>query len=656
MADEQHEVRRVNWQEVFSFPQIFRCFRMAIHPSKLMLAIAAIVLVFVSGWVLDQFWAVGGGYAYPGEIWEYHTKSAQRFEQDKENWQQGRLEAAAQLLAQSQRERANLSSYMANIPSGDLKTKMRDEIQERDFGPDPKSAQSILSDARDNDRSWSALVSDASDVLDDELENIEEVFDKASDKAEEDIAKLDDKEQKEQKTELYERHLAEARRAMSLRRLSFDRDLRRIRGEGIFASFLDWQGDCVNKAIAAVRYRNITGGLAQYRQARDTRGVRPLALGPAQTVQNNPVPPDGQGFLYYVLMAWQGIVWLYAEHWVFAVLLSVVTMAIVALFGGAVNRIAALHFARDERISVAQALRFSCGKFFSFFTSPLIPLGTIVVLGLLLSVGGLLINIPAVGEIIGGLLFALAIIGGLVITFLLVGLLAGAPLMYPTIAVEGSDSFDAISRSFSYVFNRPWRGIFYGLVALVYGVITYLFVRLFAYLALVMTHSFVKLGVIAGAPSVDPQADKLDLLWARPTFNSLFGSFNWAAMSGAQQVGAFLIGVWVFLVAAAVAAYLLTFAASSTTVIYFLLRRKVDATDLDDVYVEEPEELPTPPAGPEEAPEQGEQTGEGEATGGNETSGEGESSEQQGGEGGQSSQSDQQQRGEQGGEETPPQS
>lgn len=639
MADEQHEVRRVNWQEVFSFPQIFRSFRMAIHPSKLLLAVAAIVLVFVSGWVMDQFWSLGGGYAYPGEIWDYNTKPAQRFEQDKEQWQDGRLEAAATMLAQSQRERRNLSSYMAAVPSGALKTeldKKLTEMKEQDDLPDPKNRNDILAEAREKDRSWSALLSDADKEFDAEIDGIRKVLSEAQGPArkalEEKVKNLEGDDAKEQAHERFRDNLATAHRAVSIRRAGFHNDVRSIRGTGIFASFLDWQADCVSKAIASVRYRNITGGLAQYRQAQAARGVRPIALGPTQAVQNNPMPQDGMGFLYYVLMAWQGVVWLFAEHWIFAALFSLVVLAIVSLFGGAVNRIAALHFARDERISIGQALRFSCGKFFSFFTTPLIPLGTLVIIGLLLSVGGLVVNIPAVGEIIGGLLFALAIIGGLVITFLLVGLIAGAPLMYPTIAVEGSDSFDAISRSFSYIFNKPWRAIFYGLVALVYGVITYLFVRLFAYLALVVTHSFVKLGVFAGAPSLDAQADKLDLLWARPTFDSLFGSFNWAAMSGAQQIGAFLIGVWVFLVAAAVAGYLLTFAASSTTVIYFLLRRKVDATDLDDVYVEEPEELPTPPAEAEEMADTEQPEAERES----------ESAEQQTGEGEQTPPSDQQ--------------
>ena len=62
-------------------------------------------------------------------------------------------------------------------------------------------------------------------------------------------------------------------------------------------------------------------------------------------------------------------------------------------------------------------------------------------------------------------------------TLVALGTAGGFNLMYPTIAVEGSDSFDAISRSFSYIYARPWRMIWYTMVAIVYGALTFLFVR-----------------------------------------------------------------------------------------------------------------------------------------------------------------------------------
>ena len=152
---------------------------------------------------------------------------------------------------------------------------------------------------------------------------------------------------------------------------------------------------------------------------------------------------------------------------------------------------------------MVQALRFSSGKFLSFFAAPLIPLIIILVLGLFLFFGGLLLgNLGGWLAWIMGILFPIALVLGLLIAFLAIGLGGGCGLMYPTIAVEGSDAFDAISRSFSYVFARPWRTVAYGVIALVYGTICYLFVRLFAFIALAGTHWFVKGGIFGDRKSV----------------------------------------------------------------------------------------------------------------------------------------------------------
>src|SRR5207237_6058421 len=39
MAEEPHVLRGINWREAFAFTNIFRAFRIAIHPSKLVLAL-----------------------------------------------------------------------------------------------------------------------------------------------------------------------------------------------------------------------------------------------------------------------------------------------------------------------------------------------------------------------------------------------------------------------------------------------------------------------------------------------------------------------------------------------------------------------------------------------------------------------------------------
>ncbi len=105
----------------------------------------------------------------------------------------------------------------------------------------------------------------------------------------------------------------------------------------------------------------------------------------------------------------------------------------------------------------------------SFVFAPLIPLIILMVAGLALGVGGLLMYLPVVGPIVLGAFFILALLAGFIMTLVTTGTVAGFSLMFPTIAVEGSDSFDAISRSFSYVFHRPWKMICYSAISLVYG-------------------------------------------------------------------------------------------------------------------------------------------------------------------------------------------
>jgi hypothetical protein len=184
--------------------------------------------------------------------------------------------------------------------------------------------------------------------------------------------------------------------------------------------------------------------------------------------------------------------WLLTEHCVFFFLFGAWFLLIWSVFGGAIARIAAVHIARDEKISVRQAMRFSLNKLLSFVFAPLIPVLILFVIGAVLAASGwILFHIPIVGPIVASLLFFLALVAGLVMTLVLLGLVGGFNLMYPTVAVEGSDSFDAISRSFSYVFARPWRMLFYTAVAVVYGALTYLFVRFFIWLMLALTHFFV---------------------------------------------------------------------------------------------------------------------------------------------------------------------
>src|SRR5947208_12577026 len=70
MADESQVVRGIDWKSTFPFTQIFRSFRVAIHPSKLILALLALLLIYMGGRVLDAAWS-SNSRAVPGEMEMY---------------------------------------------------------------------------------------------------------------------------------------------------------------------------------------------------------------------------------------------------------------------------------------------------------------------------------------------------------------------------------------------------------------------------------------------------------------------------------------------------------------------------------------------------------------------------------------------------------
>src|SRR5436305_6978571 len=72
-----HEIRGINWRETFPFTHIFRSFRVAIHPSKLVLALAAIFLLYLGGRVLDGLWPLKHR-GVPNEIEIYESARAAR--------------------------------------------------------------------------------------------------------------------------------------------------------------------------------------------------------------------------------------------------------------------------------------------------------------------------------------------------------------------------------------------------------------------------------------------------------------------------------------------------------------------------------------------------------------------------------------------------
>src|SRR6476646_1556785 len=82
MADEPQTnqstvIRSINWREAFPFTNIFRAFRVAVHPSKLVLGLLALLLIYGAGRVMDAIWSNKSS-ANWGEAYLYEAISADK--------------------------------------------------------------------------------------------------------------------------------------------------------------------------------------------------------------------------------------------------------------------------------------------------------------------------------------------------------------------------------------------------------------------------------------------------------------------------------------------------------------------------------------------------------------------------------------------------
>jgi hypothetical protein len=302
------------------------------------------------------------------------------------------------------------------------------------------------------------------------------------------------------------------------------------------------------------------------------------------------------------------------------------TLATWAFFGGAITRMAVVQVARhNEKIGMMDAVRFARERLQSFFFAPLFPLVFLTVITLFLMLFGLLEGFTwFFGDIvIAGLFWPLVLIGGLVMAVVLVGLV-GWPLMYATISAEGSDSFDALSRSYSYVYQAPWHYLWYSVVAMAYGAVLIFFVGFMGSLLVYLgkwgvsqashtrdrepTYLFVSAPtsfgwrdlLLHGSPHVVSHPEVLPTGRVVSTYE--LAETPGYTLSWNNRVGAFLVSVWLFLFFLLIVGFGYSYFWTAATIIYLLMRRKVDDTEMDEIHLDEEEDEPFATEPPVPAP------------------------------------------------------
>jgi hypothetical protein len=300
------------------------------------------------------------------------------------------------------------------------------------------------------------------------------------------------------------------------------------------------------------------------------------------------------------------------------------SVATWAFFGGVITRIAVVQFAGKDRITLPEAVKFVATRYTSYVLSPLVPLGVILAIVIAMAVYGLFAMLPIFGDLVlYGLGMPLVLFGGIAIAILLVGLV-GYPLMYTTLSAEGSDTFDALSRAYNYVFQAPWSYLGYGIAAILYGSVVTFFVVFLGSLSVYMGKWAVsqapyseatgrrpdflfvyapetfgwKEMLLKGSPIEVKAAEATDKDTGRKTveyvpanpetYQRYRADYTWW-----NTIGAGLTTFWMVIVLLLVIGFSYSYFWSASTLIYLFMRRVVDETEVDEIYVED-EQLDNP--------------------------------------------------------------
>lgn len=233
-------------------------------------------------------------------------------------------------------------------------------------------------------------------------------------------------------------------------------------------------------------------------------------------------------------------------------------------FGAMITRIVAVKLTQDEMISYKKAGKFARQRCCSYMSAPLIPLLGVFGLGVPIALLGFLANLD-LGVFIAGILWPLVICLGFMMAILVLGLFFGWPLMFSTISTEGTDAFDGISRSYAYVFQRPFHYLFYVLVATLLGGIGWIFVHGIINLLVHCTH--------------------WSLVWGLSSERSI--ELFHGDLQGIAGWGGTLIRFWQGCLRTLATAFAVGFIFSGMTAVYLLLRRHVDGVELDEIQLDE---------------------------------------------------------------------
>lgn len=586
MADETTELKGIRWREALPFVRLLLPFWRPFDYRRLCLTFLAVVGVYVIGRALDAAWNAAGGAVEVGrhgsasdELEAYATLDAARLHAWRTEAAEHRRERARAVVrrildVQDEAEVDRLARDAARhvrAKHGQADADVLKRIGERERA----AASRIHSDAAlsaAEKRARRDLVRRSADCLRLAIAGKDPSTTWLDPPAA--IRELVDADGELSPTD---RNALRIAIVHAVDRAQSIEELRRLAPRGVFASLLRHEGRCFASACRAA----LAGRW----------GLSGSAFSPEPSLLGS----VGSGLA--------GAAWVVTHRPLYALVGGVLAAAAFAFAGVAVCRSAAYESARGSSLPWGSLTRFAREKYFSGLGAALILPGVFVGVALMMWLAGVVACIPLIGALLASLLWGLALLGGVALALTLVASVAGFPLLWPTIAVEGSDAGEAMNHAAGWLAQRPWRVIFYSAVVLLYAAVWFTAARALIVLVFKLTHTAVGVGMRWSGAAQMSAVPKLDAMWRMPAWNELpllpgsgdapmWGTFWTAPLGGVEPLATPLIALWVFVLVALLAAAAINCFLCAWTEMLFLLRQEIDSIDPGEIYYEAEEDSP----------------------------------------------------------------
>lgn len=245
-----------------------------------------------------------------------------------------------------------------------------------------------------------------------------------------------------------------------------------------------------------------------------------------------------------------------------SIALLIPVLLVLGTFGHAISRSASVEYAYGRQSDTVNALSSALRAIRQIALTTLGPLFICAILSILVILIGLTLGLPVV-NILGSILYLLGLILSTLIVCILTLHILTLPISISALAIEGTDGFDALQRSYAYLIAKPIRLAIYALILIILGTTITAIVATLAGWSITMADTLVSTltndagrRVIAGSTDMaatEPLANRIITLW----------------QSALQLI---------------VAGYVLSVLFCSSTMAYLCMRRICDGQDITEVW------------------------------------------------------------------------